>query len=91
MRVKENSGNTEAVMEFLGTVAISEGRYDFPKFIATELSLAMMVWQRLEAVKSAPVFVQDCTHLLFLDADVAFTVDTIRKMLGAGERERRTC
>lgn len=25
----------------------------------------------------------DCTHLLFLDADVAFTVDTIRKMLGA--------
>jgi hypothetical protein len=72
-------------------VAISEGRYDFPKFIATELSLAMMVWQRLEAVKSAHVFVQDCTHLLFLDADVAFTVDTIRKMLGAGERERRTC
>ncbi|CAJ1379539.1 unnamed protein product [Effrenium voratum] len=24
----------------------------------------------------------DCTHLLFLDADVAFSVDTIRKMLG---------
>ena len=30
------------------------------------------------------LFFKDCTHLLFLDADVAFTVDTIRKMLGAG-------
>ena len=48
------------------------------------LSHETMFRQRLEAVA---VFFQDCTHLLFLDADVAFTVDTIRKMLGAGGRE----